>query len=64
MSTATAERMPDAPAPVRPAQDKPQVVEPRKAPGDIQKPKPEPTVQPTQPEPVSPGQPTQPNQPR
>jgi hypothetical protein len=55
-----AERMPDAPAPVRPAQDKPQVVEPRKAPGDIQKPKPEPTVQPTQQEPEIRPEPTQP----
>jgi hypothetical protein len=60
MIIAIAERMPDAPAPVRPAQDKPQVVEPRKAPGDIQKPKPEPEVRPTQQEPEIRPEPTQP----
>lgn len=45
MTTQVAERMPDAPTPVRPSPDKPEVVEPIKAPGDTKKPKREPEVE-------------------
>jgi len=49
MTTAVAERMPDAPAPVRPGPDKPAVVSPHKAPDDTKKPTPEVVEKPAEP---------------